>query len=273
MIINGKEVAEKIIANLKDQPAPKKILAAVLVGKDPASISFLKQKEKIAKELGVDFRLYEFGADMKNDDLRREIGKIARQSRVGGIIAQLPLPGHVNRRYVLNAIPLEKDIDVLSERAQEAVRIGQNPISPPAVAVVEEILKTYNLELKNLKTAVVGLGFLVGKPISEWLKGKCAELHLLDIGDDFSILREADLVITGVGKPGLIKSGMLKDGAAVIDFGYSVDKNDKIRGDFNSGGLKTKNYQLKTIYYTPKPGGTGPILVTKLFENFYTLNS
>ncbi|MBI2515080.1 hypothetical protein HYV91_02780 [Candidatus Wolfebacteria bacterium] len=131
MIIDGKAIAEKIIADLKKQPIPKKILAAVLVGENAASVSFLKQKEKIAKELGVDFRIYKLSEGLKSDGLRKEVGRIARQSRVGGIIVQLPLPQGINRRYVLNAIPLEKDVDVLSEKAQEAFRLGKSKILPP----------------------------------------------------------------------------------------------------------------------------------------------
>src|SRR3989338_8640178 len=113
--ISGLEIAGGIIERLKSKTTPKKILAAVLVGKNgstsspriQASISFLKQKEKTAKELGVDFRVYEFSTDLKNDDLRQEVGKIANLKKVGGVIVQLPLPEHINRHYVLNVIPRE----------------------------------------------------------------------------------------------------------------------------------------------------------------------
>lgn len=277
--IPGKEIAGKIISQLKSRPVPKKILAAVLVGDDPGSISFLKQKQKTAKELGVDFRLYKFGAELKNDDLRKEMGKLAKLSRVGGIIVQLPLPAHINRRYVLNAIPIEKDVDVLSEKAQRAFAESKNPVLPPSVGVVNEILTIYDLQLTTSRVAVVGLGFLVGKPISEWLKDKTKELYLLDIGSDFSILKNADLVITGVGKPGLIKPEMLKENAGVIDFGYGVETKDQEQETSNSkkihGDFDTAHYNITTLkhlsFYTPTPGGTGPILVAKLMENFYKL--
>lgn len=297
MIIDGKKIAQDIIDELKSQPVPKKILVAILVDENgstsspqvQASISFLKQKEKTAKELGVDFRLYKFGKNLKNDGLRKEIGRIAKQSRVGGVIVQLPLPDGINRRYVLNAIPPEKDVDVLSEKAQEAFRAGKSKVLPPAVGVVEEILSDTNIRmhandtndfLKDKRVAVVGLGFLVGKPISEWLKGnpsaglraRCAELYLLDKGNDFSILKNADLVISGVGKAGLIKPETLKEGAAIIDFGYSMDESGKIRGDFDASKLGIGNWKLEIAWHTPTPGGTGPILVAKLFENFYKLN-
>ena len=144
-IIDGKKIAEKIIENLKTRPAPKKIFAAVLIGNNKISESFLKQKEKIAKELEVDFRIYRFpdssAGELKNDDLRKEVGRIALMKKVGGVIVQLPLPENLNAQYILNAIPREKDIDVLGERALGAFYADRNPVLPPAVETIIEILK------------------------------------------------------------------------------------------------------------------------------------
>lgn len=277
MEINGKEIAQKIINNLKSQPKPDKILAAVVVDGNPVSINFLEQKKKIAEELGIDFRIYKFPENSSNDDLRKEIEKIALLKRVGGVIIQLPLLKHLNRQYILNVIPREKDVDVLGERALGAFYAGRNKVLPPAVGVVEEILENCKLsarggsalggKIENLRVAVVGLGFLIGKPVANWLEGKCSELLLLDIGSDLSILKQADLVILGVGKAGLINPGMFKKDALVIDFGYSVDKTGKIKGDLDI------NEGIKNLSYTPTPGGTGPILVAKIFGNFYSLNN
>ena len=265
MVMNGKKIAEGILENLKKSEKLKGFLAVFFVGEDKASESFVKQKENIAKELGVDFRLYKFPENITQDDLRKEVVKIAEHKTCGGAIVQLPLPPHINRQYILNVIPREKDVDVLGERALGAFYAGRNPVLPPAVGVVEEILKSENFELRLKKVAVVGLGFLVGKPISVWLKGKCAEIYLLDIGSNLSILKNADLVILGTGQAGLVKPEMLKDGAIVIDFGYSA-VNIKVSGDLDSASVPD------SILYTPTPGGTGPILVAKLFENFFELN-
>jgi methylenetetrahydrofolate dehydrogenase (NADP+)/methenyltetrahydrofolate cyclohydrolase len=290
--ISGTEIAKKIIDELKSKPKPEKILAAVLVGKDHASASFLKQKEKAAKELGidphtkrgvapsaqennsprygvgVDFRIYKFPEDIKNDDLRQEVNKIALLKKVGGVIVQLPLPAHLNPQYILNVIPREKDVDVLGERALGAFYTGRNPVLPPSVGVVIEIIENCKLKIENLYVAVVGLGFLIGKPIATWLMGKTKEIYLLDEGSDFEILKQADLVISGVGKANLFSAENLGENAIVIDFGYNVSSG-KISGDFNPSNEANK---LKAITYTPTPNGTGPILVAKLFENFYKLN-
>ena len=324
-IINGKEIAQKIIERLKGQSASwrtEKILAVIQVGENPASLSFIKQKEKVSKELNVDFRLYKFTEELSQDDLRKEVVKISNLKKVGGIIVQLPLPDNinpardrsaegaattatgrsvsngVNAQYVLNAIPREKDIDVLGERALGAFYAGRNPVLPPAAATVEELLQVTGYELKVAKVAVVGLGQLVGKPISVWLMKKCKELYLLDQESDLGILKQADLVICGVGKAGIIKPDMLKESASIIDFGYErsspsvrsnalgsegqpsfakasegQERSGKISGDFDSSQLTNLPTNQLTNFYTPTPGGTGPVLVAKIFENFYTLNN
>ncbi len=115
--VDGKVLAAGIVGRLKSKPLPKKFLAAFLAGEDESSISFLKQKESTAKELGIDFRLYRFPETVTNDELRQEVGKAAAHKTCGGVIVQLPLPAHLNQYYVLNAIPKEKDVDSLSERA------------------------------------------------------------------------------------------------------------------------------------------------------------
>lgn len=263
MVIDGKKIAAEIIADLKKFPKPKKFLAAVLIGDNSASVSFLKQKENVAKELGVDFRLYKFPEAILEEELKKKITGIAEEKLCGGIIIQLPLPPHVNRQEVLNGIPLEKDVDVLSEKAFAAFLAHKNPIVPPVVGVVEKIIKNLKIDTKSSRVAVVGAGFLVGKPISEWLQGKALEVRVFDIGSDLRGLKNVDMIISGVGKAGLITSVMLKEKVIVIDFGYSM-VHGKICGDFNPGGSE--------ILYTPTPGGTGPILVAELFENFYTLN-
>ncbi|MBT9168496.1 MAG: Bifunctional protein FolD protein [Syntrophomonadaceae bacterium] len=269
MIIDGKKIAAEIIEELKKRPKPKKFFGAFLVGDNLELISFLKQKEKVAKEIGIDFRIYRLTKSIDQDELRKEVLKIAQHKTCGGVIVQLPPPERINAQYVLNAIPREKDVDVLGERALGAFYAGRNPVLPPAVGVVDKIIQNLKFKIQNSTVAVIGLGFLVGEPIATWLQGKCLEIYLLDEGSDFSILKQADLVITGVGKPGLIEPSMLKDGAGVIDFGYGI-RDGKICGDFNTE-LPITSYQLLR-FYTETPGGTGPILVAKLFENFYKLN-
>lgn len=272
IVIDGKKIAEAMINELKKLPKPDKFLAVFLVGNDESSRDFVKRKEAVAKELGVDFRIYRFPETITKDELRREVGKTAAHKTCGGIVVQLPLPEHIEknngRGYVLNAIPREKDPDVLSERALGAFYHKRNPVLPPAVGAIQTILAEIDTNIENATVAVVGAGFLIGKPVTLWLLGKAKEVIVLRSRSDLRLISGADLVISGTGTPYCVKPDVLKRGAGVIDFGYGK-ADGKTCGD-----LDTRNpAELSRLsFYTPVPGGTGPILVAELFRNFYTLN-
>jgi len=258
-------------------PKTDKFFGAVLVGDDAASVNFLKQKERVAHELGIEFRLYQLPLTITTDALRAEIGRLAEPKTCGGFIVQLPLPDAINRYYALNAIPKEKDVDCLSEPALGAFYTERGKIVPPSVATVEEILQSEHRDLasapgalRELKAVVIGAGFLIGKPVGFWLQNRVAELVVLDasVKNIHEKLGDADIVIAGAGHAGLFDAQHLKPGAIVIDFGFNRSPEGKIVGNFDPAGAEEKN-----IHYTKTPGGTGPVLVAKLFENFYKLNS
>jgi len=263
--IDGKKIAGEIVEKLKEKEKPEKILAAVYVGSNPASEAFLKVKEKAAKELGVDFRVYSFPESISGEKLREEVGRISKMGVVGGAIVQLPLSDKFNKQKILNAVDLEKDVDVLTEKSLGAFYAERSAVLPPAVGVIKEVLEREDI-LKNLgekKVAIVGAGFLVGKPAAVWFLGKVAEVAVFDKGSNLNDLEKYDLVVSGVGKAGLVKPEFLKEGAGVIDFGYDGGK-----GDLDASDEKKLE---KLTFWTPMPGGTGPILVAKLMENFYKL--
>jgi methylenetetrahydrofolate dehydrogenase (NADP+)/methenyltetrahydrofolate cyclohydrolase len=261
-------MAAEIVERLKGKPRPEKFFGAVLVGDDAASLNFLKQKEKVAKELGIEFRLYQLPVGITTDGLRAEIGRLAAPATCGGFIIQLPLPEAINRYYALNAIPKAKDVDCLTEAALGAFYTERGLIAPPAVATVQEILKRERRTLRELKVVMVGAGFLIGKPVGFWLQNRVAELVVLDatVKNIHEKLADADIVISGAGHANLFGAQHLKDGAVVIDFGFNRVDGRNV-GDFDPAGADEKN-----IDYTKTPGGTGPVLVAKLFENFYLLN-
>ena len=268
MIIDGNAIAEKMKEQLKASATPEGFFGAVLVGDDPASVNFLKQKEKVAKELGIEFRLYQLPSTMSTDELRAETGRLAQPKTCGAFIVQLPLPAGVGRYYVLNAIPKEKDVDCLTEQALGAFYTERGLIAPPSVGTVEEVLKLERRNLRELKVVMVGAGFLIGKPVGFWLQNRVAELVVLDVTvkDIHAKLVDADIVVSGVGQANLFGAQHLKKGTTVIDFGFNkID--GKITGDFDPSGAEEKG-----VHYTKTPGGTGPILVVKLFENFYKLS-
>lgn len=268
-IIDGKKMAKDTVEKLKELPKPDKFLAIFIATEDPVILNFVKQKERLAAELGVDFRVYRFPESIKNDELRKEVLKVASHKTCGGAIVQLPLPENLNKHYVLNAVPCHKDVDVLGERALGAFYTNRNSVLPPAVETLSEIVQKHNLDIRNSRVAIIGSGFLIGKPIAAWLAGKCREFFVLSRRSDLRVLKEADIIISGVGRAGLITPEILKDGALVIDFGYSINEEGKISGDFSPKTSKAN--KLKAISYTPTPGGTGPMVVAKVFENFYKL--
>jgi methylenetetrahydrofolate dehydrogenase (NADP+)/methenyltetrahydrofolate cyclohydrolase len=258
MIIDGKKIANDILTELRAVPRPNKLLAAVLVGDNAQSKSFLRQKEKMAQMLDVPFHLYQFDDTISEEDLIREIRSIGSDDEVGGIIVQLPLPPHYHRDAVLAAINPKKDIDAMTQESK-------NLVSPLPVEVVKDILKSVGEDMRKKHVAVVGRGFLVGKPIIGWLEDEGMPFQLFHSKSDLADLKYADIVITGAGKGGLITPNMLKEEVGVIDFGYDFI-DGKIKGDFDP------NDQF-TGWYTPTPGGTGPILVAEIFKNFYKLNA
>ncbi|MEY4731618.1 MAG: methylenetetrahydrofolate dehydrogenase [Candidatus Parcubacteria bacterium] len=272
--IDGKTIAAKLIAELKPNIAALKeprFFGAVLVGENAASRNFLKQKAKVAEELGIDFRLYELPDTITTDNLRDEVGRLARPKNCGGFIVQLPLPEHLdNKHYVLNAIPKEKDVDLLSEAALGAFYTGRHIISPPSVAAVDQIFHEARItNLRDLTVAVIGAGVLIGRPVGFWMQNRVGELMVFDssVKNLREKLRDADVVVSGAGAAGLFGTQHLKDGALVIDFGFNRTAEGRAIGDFDPTGAEERN-----ISYTPTPGGTGPILVAKLYENFWKLN-
>jgi len=267
--ISGTRIADEIIKSLHARPTPKKFLAAFVVGDHPQTASFVAQKEKIAKVLGVDFRVYRFPEGISSDRIRREIHRVADGSRCGGALLQLPLPAPADGRYCVNAIPVDKDVDVLSERALGALVAGRAKVLPPAVRAVEHILRSLQTPLAEYKkVVVVGCGPLVGRPLLSWFAGNVSELVCLDKGASYEALKDADLVVSGTGVAGLIGGDMVKKDAVLIDFGYGADADGKLSGDINEESLRANGFVGS---YTPTPGGTGPLVVAGLFENFYSL--
>ncbi|MBI2013401.1 MAG: bifunctional 5,10-methylenetetrahydrofolate dehydrogenase/5,10-methenyltetrahydrofolate cyclohydrolase [Candidatus Colwellbacteria bacterium] len=269
--VSGQEISKKLISKLKKRVPIDKKLVVVQVGTYPISLNFIKEKENVAKSLGLSFRVMNFASDIPEDELISEVSSLGASNDVGGIVIQLPLPEKINKHMVLTAVPEEKDVDVLGRDALGMFYVGKSKVLPPAIGVVEELAKLYKIDWQHSIVAVVGFGFLIGRPVATWLLGVAKEVIVIDSKRDIKDIKDADVVISGVGKAGIIMPEMLKPGASVIDFGYSFH-NGKMLGDFSPPKLKTKNLELKTNFYTPTPGGTGPILVSKLFENFYKLN-
>ena len=270
IVVDGKGIAHTIIENLKQKPTPKGFLAIFVSSTDMIAQSFVKQKESVARELGIEVRKYEVRDIDTNDVLRARVRKIAMAKRCIGVVLQLPLPIGCSISYVANTIPPQKDIDCLGARNLGGFFQEKNSIVPPVVRVIQHIFQTHQKDIQTISSvAVIGQGVLVGRPLSTWFMGKVPCVKVLDKGFNRKEIQNSDVVILGTGAGALIQGKDTAPGAWVIDFGYSKTTDGKLVGDFDV----TKDSIDHIRLYTPTPGGTGPILVASLFENIFSAHA
>ncbi len=256
--IDGQKIAETIYARINSSIKRRLKLVVIMVGDSPSTESFVAQKRKAALKTGVDFEILRLSSDANTNEVEDIVRQASKNPVITAIVVQLPLPAQIDRERVLQAIALEKDADSLNG----------GKLLAPAVGTVTEIISFLGKDIGSLNFAVIGYGKLVGKPVYEFLLKNAKSTSLLRRGDDLAEgIKEADVIVSGTGSPGLIKADMMREEAIVIDFGYGLTTDGKLSGDFDSG------VSTKQIYYTPTPGGTGPILVAKLFENICGLGS
>lgn len=256
IILDGKKLSQEILENLRKKirnSGMKLKLIAVLVGDDKNSKIFLRQKEKACEFVGVDFQLYRFPKDISQKSLEKEI-KTLRGKICHGIIIQLPLPKHIDAQKILNLIPPEKDVDLLSEKSQSGTGV-----LPPVLAAIVELFEKYRIKVKGKNAAVIGRGKLVGEPVIDWLRKQGAMVSVVSSKtvNISSITRKADILISGVGKSGLITGDMIKNGAVVVDA---------------AGDIDFETVSKKAGYITPIFGGVGPLTVAMVIKNLLLLN-
>ncbi len=270
-ILNGKELSEKILAKLKKAVKKSKLklrLAVIQVGENSVSQVFINQKKKACEKTGINFKLFKFPAEIGLMEFKKEIEKIVKSKVTSGVIIQLPLPKKFLAEEFLNLIPEEKDIDVLSEKSLGKFYQGTLKILPPTVNGILYLLKSYKIGSIGKNVVIVGAGRLVGFPLATKLLKEKATLSVLNewTRDASSFIKKADILISGVGKPNLIKGNVVKKGVVAIDAGTSM-KDGKLIGD-----VDFKSVSEKASYITPVPGGVGPLTVACLLENLVKLN-
>lgn len=259
-IVDGKKIGDEILGELKNNFAGisfRAVLAVVWVGDDKATAKFIEYKKKVAEKIGVELRLFEYNENISQLELEEEVKRLAKDSEVNGIIVQLPLPKTIDSQKIIELIPSNKDVDSLNK---------ESTVLSPVVLAVKEILNRTGLSLLDKKFVVVGRGKLVGGPVSVWLAGEGAEVVAVDnqTEDINNYLLQADVIISGVGKPGFINSEMIKAGVVLIDAGTS-EQGGKLAGDIDP------NCKDKAGVFTPVPGGVGPIVLAMLFSNLWKL--
>jgi len=258
-LVDGKKIRDEILAHLKQNfdSVGGAVLGVVWVGDDPATAKFVGQKQKFAQAAGVDLRLFEYGLDISQEGLEQQLNRLALDTEISGIIVQLPLPERIDPQKIIDLIPAEKDVDALG---------GEALVLSPVVEAVKEILSRAEISLSGNKFVVLGKGKLVGRPVAVWLAQEGTAVEVLDANsqDITSYLAQADVIISGVGRPSTIKPEMVKDGVVIIDAGTS-EQAGQLAGDADPACA------AKASIFTPVPGGVGPIVIAMLFQNLWKI--
>jgi len=269
-ILDGKKISQGILENLKKEIKRRRLklkLAIILIGDNPISEIFIKLKKRACEFIGVDCELFKFPATISYSELEEKIKKIVEDPANSGILIQLPIPKKFNSQKILNLVSPEKDIDVLSEKSLGKFYGGTLSILPPVVGAVRYFLMKYKISPKGKNVVLVGAGKLVGFPLTLWLfKEKATVSVVNEFTKNISqITQKADIIVSGVGSPGIITGKIVRRGVIIIDAG-SGWKKGKIAGDVDFKGVSKK-----ASYISPIPGGVGPMTIACLLENLVKL--
>ncbi len=266
-LIDGYQIAEEILQKTKRKVTLLKKkgitphLGVVFVGSDDRSAVYIRKKGEAAKEVGMEFSLFQFSEKISEKKLIEEIHSIQKNS-LTGLIVQLPLPDHLYTPHILNAINPKIDVDCLTHENLGKLIMKWGDLTPPTPGACLDCIHSIEPNLVGKNIVILGAGTLVGKPLSIMLVNERATVHICNSKTKNlkKLCTEADIIVTGVGKKDLIRGNMVKKGAIVVDAGVCFEKG-KIYGDVNIAEVSKK------AHVTPTPGGVGPITVAKLLWN------
>lgn len=267
VLINGSELAKKIRKELSQKVKKEKLspnLAVILCGDDEASKVYVRIKSKACEEVGIQFEEYHLKKETNQDELCSLIDKLNCDDRIDGILLQYPLPKGLNYREAADKIVSEKDVDGFNPYNVGRLTIGEPNFIPCTPYGIMKMFEEYKIELSGKKAVIVGRSNIVGKPMAQCLLNASATVTIChsktkDLKEE---LKDADIVIAAVGKEGIIKADMLKEGVVVIDVGMNRNKEGKLCGDVDFEKAKEV-----ASYITPVPGGVGPMTVAMLMNN------
>jgi len=264
-ILDGKLLANEIekvlkanVAKLKQKP----ILATILVGKNPSSVTYVKMKQRACKRVGMDFVKIELDEETTTEQLLIEIEKLNKDNRVDGILLQHPVPKQINERICFDAIALNKDVDGCSSQSFGAITMGKRAFFSATPNAIVSMLKHYDIDVKGKHAVIVGRSAILGKPVAMMLLNMDATVTICHSKtvDLISYTKQADILVAACGNAKYIKADWLKKGAVLIDAGYN---------EGNVGDIDLDNAKKIASAYTPVPGGVGPVTIMKLLEQTY----
>ncbi len=269
-IINGKEISAAIREEIKAEVQGMSVrpgLAVVLVGDDPASAVYVRNKSKACAEVGIYSEVYRLPEETGREQLLGLIEQLNQSPLIHGILVQLPLPKHLDPEEVIMAIDPAKDVDAFHPVNVGKIMIGNYDFLPCTPAGVMELLHRSGIEVSGKECVVIGRSNIVGKPQAMLLLHENATVTVCHskTRDLPSVCRRADILVSAVGKPKFVTADMVKDGAVIIDVGMNRDENGKLCGDVDFEPVSEK-----ASYITPVPGGVGPMTITMLLKNTVT---
>ena len=270
-IIDGKLVSSKIREKLAGEIDAFRSeygfgpgLAVVIVGNDPASLVYVRNKKRACEQVGINSYEVALPEDVSEAELLECIARLNADNSVNGILVQLPLPKHISEEKVINTIDPDKDVDAFHPINVGKIMIGNYTFLPCTPAGIIDLLDYYNIDVSSKKCVVLGRSNIVGKPMAQLLiqrNGTVTVCHsrTKDIESEIST---ADILVVAIGKPEFVKGSMLKPGAVVIDVGINRLSDGRLVGDVDFAGASEV-----ASYITPVPGGVGPMTITTLLKN------
>ncbi len=268
-IIDGKALAARVRARLKEQieKSGKEVgLAVVLVGGDPASRIYVRNKEKACAEVGIRSYTYELPENVTQTELEGLLSALGGDARMHGILLQLPLPPGLDAKAALGRIPECKDVDGFSAGNLGKLVLGEAPIAACTPLGVMKLLESEGISPAGKHAVILGRSETVGKPLALLLLNADATVTVCHSKTNRlkEICRQADILVSAVGRPKFVTADMVKEGAVVIDVGINRDENGKLCGDVDFAGAAEK-----ASFITPVPGGVGPMTVAMLLCNTF----
>ena len=268
--IDGKALAAKVKEQVREEAGKlrrRPALAVILVGENPASKVYVAGKEKDCAECGITSFGYKLPEGTTQEELLELISRLNADKGVDGILCQLPLPKHLDEELVINTISADKDVDCFHPYNVGRMVIGEPVFLPCTPAGVMEMLREYEIPIRGKRCVVLGRSNIVGKPMSALLlqaDGTVTTCHSRT-ENLAEITRQADILVSAIGKTKFVTADMVKEGAVVIDVAMNRDENGKLCGDVDFAAVEPK-----ASYITPVPGGVGPMTRALLMRNILT---
>ncbi len=272
-ILDGKALSNKIIENIREKTLlldKKPGLGVILVGENPASKVYVKNKEKQALNAGFNSAVYKLPENTSKDDLLKLIDELNNDEGTNGILLQLPLPKHLNPYDFLDKINPKKDVDGFHPVNAGKLMLNEKPYAVPCTPKgIITLLDEYNIKLEGANAVIIGRSNIVGKPLSMLLLNRNATVTVVHSKTKnlSEITKNADILISATGRADMVTGNMVKKGAVVIDVGIIRDENGKLRGDVDFDSVKEI-----AGFITPVPGGVGPMTIAALIQNTYELS-